>query len=89
VKLVSSKTKLLPLYNPRHEYLVDYAKLTNSVTIDGAPVKFVNKAEHVGVLRSTDGNMPHLLQRVVSHKKDLAAVCTAGMARGHQGNPAS
>ena len=53
VKLVSSKTKLLPMYNQRHQYLVDYAKLTNCVTIDGAPVKFVDEAEHVSVIGST------------------------------------
>jgi hypothetical protein len=89
VKLVSSKTKLLPMYNQRHQYLVDYAKLTNCVTIDGAPVKFVDEAEHVGVIRSTSGNMPHILQRIASHKKDLGAVCKAGMARGQRGNPAA
>ena len=63
VKLVSSKTKLLPMYNQRHQYLVDYAKFTNCVTIDGVPVKFVNEAEHVGIIRSTSGNMPHHTRR--------------------------
>ena len=37
VKLVGSKTKLLPLYLPKHEYLVEYAKLTNPVTIENTP----------------------------------------------------
>ena len=32
VKLVPSKTKLLPLYHPRHEQLVEYARLVNPVT---------------------------------------------------------
>ena len=76
VALVSSKTKLLPQYLPKHEYLVKYAKLTNPVTISGAPVECVEEAEHVGVLRSTDGNMPHILQRVSSHKKVLATICS-------------
>ena len=89
VKLVNSKTKLLPLYLPRHEHLVEYAKLTNPVTINGTTVKFVQEAEHVGVLRSTAGNMPHILQRIASHKKDLGAICSSGMARGHRGNPAA
>ena len=89
VTLVSSKTKLLPLYLPKHEYLVDYAKLTNPVTISGASVEFVEEAEHVGVVRSTDGNMPHILQRISSHKKVLGTICAAGMGKGHRGNAAA
>ena len=89
VTLVSSKTKLLPLYLPKHELLVTYAKITNPVTISGSPVEFVEEAEHVGVVRSTRGNMPHILQRISSHKKVLAAVCSAGMGKDHRGNPAA
>ena len=57
---MNSKTKLLTIYLPRHEYLVRYAEIVNLVTINGEPVEFVNEAEHVGVLRSTAGNMPHI-----------------------------
>ena len=89
VKLVSSKTKLLPMALPRHSALVEYAKVVNPVTIDSETVKFVHEAEHVGVLRSIYGNMPHILQRIAAHKKDLGAVSTAGMAMGHRGNPAA
>ena len=77
------------MYHPRHTHLVDYAKLTNPVTIDDTSVKFVDEAEHVGVLRSTAGNMPHILQRITSHKNDLGTVCSAGMARGQRRNPAA
>ena len=64
VKLVSSKTKLLPVYLPKHKYLIDYAKLTNPVTIDSDAVEFVSEAEHVGVIRSEEGNnMPNILKR--------------------------
>ena len=89
VKLVPVKTKLLPISTPNHSYLVNYAELVNPVTINGVPVNFVQEAEHVGVLRSTSGNMPNILHRIVSHKKALAAVLSAGMARGHRGNPAA
>ena len=89
VKHVSSKTKLLPMYKHSHEYLVEYAKLTNPVTIDGKTVEFVKEAEHVGVLRSTSGNMPHILQRITAHKNDLAAICSAGLSKAHRGNPAA
>ena len=34
---------------------------------------FVDEAEHVGFLRSTAGNLPHILNRLSAHKKSLAA----------------
>ena len=71
VKLVSSKTKLLPIFLPRHYQLVEYAKLANSVSIDNTTVKFVTEAEHVGVLRSTAGNLPNILHRIACHKQAL------------------
>ena len=89
VKLVNSKTKLLAMYLPRHEYLVRYAKTVNPVTINGLPVEFVDEAEHVGVLRSTSGNMPHILGRISSHKKVLAAISSSGCGKAHRGNPAA
>lgn len=33
--------------------------------------------------------MPHLLNRIASHKKSLAAICSAGLAKGQRGNPAA
>ena len=89
VKLVAAKTKLLPVFKPRHEYLVEYSKLVNSVKIEGMPVQFVNKAEHVGVVRSCQGNMPNILERIACHKKALSSVTPAGMARSHRGNPSA
>ena len=89
VKLVPSKTKLLPLYHTRHEQLVEYARLVNPVTIESSTVEIVEEAEHVGVIRSVSGNMPHLMNRISCHKKAIAATMPAGMARGHRGNPAA
>ena len=68
---------------------MSYAKIINPVTINDIPVAFVNEAEHVGVLRSTSGNMPHILGRVAAHKKVLAAITSAGCGKGHRGNPAA
>jgi hypothetical protein len=51
--------------------LVEYAKLVNTVMIDGSVVQFVHEAEHVGVLRSSCGNMTNILQRIAAHKKAL------------------
>ena len=89
VKLVAAKTKLLPVYKPKHESLVEYAKLVNAVKIDGTTVMFVKEADHVGVLRSSHGNMPNILNRIASHKKAIGSVSPAGMARSHRGNPSA
>ena len=89
VKLVAAKTKLLPVFKPRHEYLVEYSKLVNSVKIEGTTVQFVTKADHVGVVRSCQGNMPNILERIACHKRALGSVTPAGMARSHRGNPSA
>ena len=89
VKLVASKTKLLPVYKPRHEYLVKYSQLVNAVKIDETTVQFVSEAEHVGVIRTSQSNMPNMLARIASHKKALGSIIPAGMARSHRGNPSA
>ena len=89
VQQVPTKTKLLAMYKPKHELLISYAKLTNQIKIDGTQVEFVSDAEHVGVLRSTHGNMPNILQRISNHKKALASIGCAGMARSQRVNPAA
>ena len=57
--------------------------------MEGDVINFVDEAEHVGLLRSTSGNLPHLASRISSHRKSLAAVLPLGLARGHRGNPAA
>ena len=89
VKLVPRKTKLLPIYHQRHIQLVNYAKLTHEVSIGDSHLEFVDEAEHVGVMRSTSGNMINVLQRITSHKRTLAAVSSAGLTRGCRSNPAA
>ena len=44
-------------------------------------------AEHVGIVRSVDGNLPHILNRISSHSKALHAILPAGLAQAHRGNP--
>ena len=89
VKLVATKTKLLVMYKTKHEYLVSYAKLTNRIKIDGVKVEFVDEAEHVGVLRSSYGNMPNILNRISCHKKALASIGCAGLSFSQRVNPAA
>ena len=89
VKLEPKKTKLLGYCNKSSELLVELAKYSNSITIDNVEIKFSSQAEHVGVIRSTDGNLPNVLHRIAEHKKALGAVMSAGLARGHSGSPAA
>ena len=89
VTLVPSKTKLLVIYPRSQTAAVEYAEMINQVKIAGTLVPFTDAADHVGVLRSQSGNLPHILKRISAHKKALAAVCSAGLARGHRGSPSS
>ena len=66
-----------------------YAKVISSINMDGFTVDFVEEAEHVGLIRSTSGSLPHILNRFTSHKRSLAAVLPVGLARGHRGNIAA
>ena len=59
VKLCSTKTKLLNISNPNHHYLLPF----NPISINGEHIPFTSTAEHVGVIRSTEGNLPLLLGR--------------------------
>ena len=63
------------------------ARLLNPIKIDNMPVSFCQEAEHVGIIRSTTGNMPNLLNRISAHKKSLGVILAAGLARNHRGNP--
>ena len=49
--LVPAKTKLLGYANPKQQHLLEIAKLSNPIKINGQPVKFASEAEHVGVTR--------------------------------------
>ena len=89
VKLVPSKTKLLWYSTSGQKHLLEHAKLVNPVTINGQPVEFTSEAEHVGVLRNASGNMPNILNRIAEHKSGMSFVLSAGLAKGHNGNPAA
>ena len=86
VQLSTSKTKLLCFSSVNSEY-IKYAKLINPMHIEDETIPFSNTAEHVGVIRSPGGNLPHIHQRLVSHKKALGAILFTGMSRRHRANP--
>ena len=89
VKLVPSKTKLLGYTVPAKSYLMEHAKLINSITINNQPVVFTEEFEHVGILRNSAGNLPHIMNRINAHKNGMNFVLSAGLARSHHGNPAA
>ena len=60
VILALEKTKLMAFSAPRHKLDVDYHKATSPITISQVPIEFVDNTEHVGVIRSIHGNLPHL-----------------------------
>ena len=89
VLLAPEKTKLLCFSAPRHKSLVQFAKLTSQITIGNTEIKFSETAEHVGIVRSSSGNLPHILDRVAAHRKSLFAVLPSGLARRHNANQAA
>ena len=82
VELSPSKTKLM-MISPDKKTVVPF----NPITIAGEQIEFVHQAEHVGVLRSTQGNLPNIVQRVAAFKKALGALISCGLARGRRTNP--
>ena len=89
VELVPEKTKLL-CYSPSGlESSASYWKLVSPITLANKKIEFSIEAEHVGIVRSVDGNLPNIMARLSSHTKSLMTVLPAGLAKGHLGNPAA
>ena len=88
VTICAEKTKLQVYHNKKTELKAKYARMTNPINIIGNKVEFVERAEHVGIVRSTSsGNDIPIFSRITAHKNALAAVLHTGIARGHRGNP--
>ena len=71
VMLAPEKTKLLAFAAPRHKTIIEFSKLTSKLVIKDKEIKFSDTAEHVGIVRSSSGNLPHILDRVSAHRKAL------------------
>ena len=54
--------------------------------IDGFTIPFVNSAEHFGVVRIIDGNLPHIQNCNNAHMRALFSVLPAGLARIQKAN---
>ena len=84
--MTSDKTKLLT-FSPMESNVVKYARILSPIHISDKEIPSVSSAEHVGVIRSVAGNLPHIQQRLSSHRKALSAILFSGMARRHRANP--
>ena len=89
VELVPEKTKLLCFSPPSLESSSRYWKLVSPISLGNKKIPFTNEAEHVGIVRSVQGNLPNIFSRISAHNGALRAVLPAGLANGHRGNPAA
>ena len=90
VTLVPEKTKLLVWSPTNQKQATELLKLSCPISIKDNQIEYCSSAEHVGVLRSTDGgNMPHILDRVSAHRRAMASILHTGSARHHRSNPAA
>ena len=89
VDLVADKTKLQVFLPSAHKPFQDYFLSSCPLEINSQFISFSNSAEHVGVIRSTSGNLPHILGRISSHQKDLRSLLSAGLAKNHRANPSA
>ena len=83
VELCADKTKLLMFGDKTVSIPL------NPIVINGNQVHFSEEAEHVGIVRSTQGNLPNLLNRIQCSKTATNATLASGLARGHRSNPAA
>ena len=90
IEKVAEKTKLL-CFTPRGQnQATSYWKDVSPINMSGKIIPFVEQAEHVGIIRSTEaGNMASVLDRMTAHRRAVFAVLPAGLARGHRGSPAA
>ena len=86
VELSTVKTKLLAFITTETDYS-KYVKLLSTIHIGETNIPFTDSAEHVGIIRSVYGNLPHIHQRLVNHKRALNGIMFMGMSRRHRANP--
>ena len=87
VTLAAEKTKLMVFSSKEHKHTINYQKAVTPLVINNTTIEFTDTAEHVGVIRSSSGNLPHVQNRVASHLKSLFSVLPAGLARNQNANP--
>jgi hypothetical protein len=63
-------------------------EMMNPIVINGKYIPFSECAEHVGIIRSVDGNLHSIMNRIKAHRKALGIVLFIGLAQRHRTNPA-
>ena len=89
VKLAPEKTKLMAFHSKNQNLEVNYQKAISPIEINNSQIEFVTEADHVGITRSTLGNLPHIQKRISSHMKKLYMLLPAGLSRNRTLNPAA
>ena len=84
VALCPEKTKLVRLSRVADTEM----EMMNPIVINGRNIPFSECAEHVGIIRSVDCNLPNIMNRIKAHRKALGAVLFTGLAQRHRANPA-
>ena len=85
IELCHEKTKLLMLKRHCDPSFLFF----NPIRVNDKQISLSDRAEHVGIIRSEQGNLPNLMKRLSAHKKSLAANLFAGTAKSHRGNLAA
>ena len=83
IELSPDKTKL-QCFSPFRDPVITES---NPLKINGMGIPFAATADHVGIVRSIEGNGPAILDRISAHRKALASVLFTGIAKGHRANP--
>ena len=89
VEMVPEKTKLISFTPKGLENYVYYQRITSPISVAGQKISFSNDAEHVGIVRSSSGNMPNVLARQSAHTRALYGVMSSGLAKAHFSNPSA
>ena len=89
VDLCAEKTRFQVFLPSQNRDVFDPSLSFNPIKINGKRIKFSSTAEHVGLLRSTDGNQVTILDRFSAHRRSIASILQMGLARNQKGNPAS
>ena len=87
ILLNTAKTKLQVFSSKKLDDLAYFCKKAKEVKIAENVIDFVEEAEHVGIVRSVKGNLPHLQSRITAHKKQLGSILPVGLAKGNRANP--
>ena len=74
VQLRANNTKIQAYTAKSSDIQWYYVKVVKPIIIDDQVIYFSDEAEYVGLVWSTQGILPHISARIISHRKSLASV---------------